>query len=212
VKPSGVPVRVGLDFDNTMVGYDSLFHKVAAEAGWIPADFPVSKVRVRDHLRSIDKEAVWTEMQGYVYGARMAEAEAYPGLKEFLLWARSANVSVSIISHKTRHPFLGPKYDLHEASRDWIARSLRADGVPLVQPEDVFFELTKEEKMRRIGAAGCELYVDDLPEILLAPEFPASTDRLLFDPEGHHRNADLPRAADWGEVRLAVEKRWRPNR
>lgn len=202
-------MRVGLDFDNTVVGYDSLFHKVAAEAGWIPPGFPVSKVKVRDHLRRIDKEAAWTEMQGYVYGARMAEAEAYPGLAEFLAWARTAGVEVAIISHKTRYPFLGPRYDLHAAARTWISQSLRRGGEPLVRSEDVFFEPTKEEKLRRIGAWGCDLYVDDLPEILLAPDFPAATDRLLFDPEGHHRDTGLARAADWREVRREVETRCR---
>jgi hypothetical protein len=200
-------MRVGLDFDNTIVSYDSLFHKVAAEAGWIPADFPVSKVKVRDHLRRIDKEAAWTEMQGYVYGARMGEAEAYPGLTEFLVWARPRGVDVAIISHKTQYPFLGPKYDLHEAARAWIAQSLRHNGVPLVRPGDVFFELTKEDKLRRIAAWGCDLYVDDLPEILLAPEFPAATERLLFDPEAHHRDTGLARAADWRDVRREVETR-----
>lgn len=205
-------MRVGLDFDNTMVRYDSLFHKVASEAGWISPHFPVSKVKVRDYLRSIDKESVWTEMQGYVYGARMAEAEAYPGLKEFLHWARAADVSISIISHKTRHPFIGPQYDLHEAAREWIAQSVRDGMNPLVRPEDVYFELNKEDKMRRIRDTGCDMYVDDLPEILLAPDFPASTERLLFDPDGHYYGAGLPRAGDWSEVQRKVENQWRQKR
>jgi hypothetical protein len=151
-------------------------------------------------------------MQGYVYGARMAEAEAYPGVMEFLAWARAAGARVSIISHKTLNPFIGPKYDLHEAARAWIAHSLRHDAAPLVKPEDVFFELTKEAKLRRIGQARCDLYVDDLPEILLSPEFPRTTARLLFDPEGHHRELDLPRAANWREIREEVESRCRPKR
>jgi hypothetical protein len=212
VNRPDVPMRVGLDFDNTIVSYDSLFHKVASEAGWIPPGFPVSKVEVRDHLRRIDQEAAWTEMQGYVYGARMAEAQAYPGLKEFLAWARTAGLAVLIISHKTRHPFLGPKYDLHEAARGWIAASLQDGTEPLVKPGDVFFESTQEDKMQRIRERRCDLYVDDLPEVLLAPGFPRATEPLLFDPEGHHRDSRLPRAADWSEVRRRVESRWRRTR
>jgi hypothetical protein len=37
-------------------------------------------------LRALGKEDVWTELQGYVYGARMAEAEAYPGVLDFMCW------------------------------------------------------------------------------------------------------------------------------
>jgi len=47
----------------------------------------VSKLAVRDHLRGIDQEDVWTEMQGYVYGARMDEAAMYPGA---ISWEPSA--------------------------------------------------------------------------------------------------------------------------
>jgi len=72
-------MRIGIDFDNTLVRYDALFHRVALEEGLIPAGLPVNKNAVRDHLRAQGIEARWTEMQGTVYGARMAEAEAFPG-------------------------------------------------------------------------------------------------------------------------------------
>lgn len=202
-------MHVGLDFDNTIVSYDALFHKVARETGSIPEGIPVSKVSVRDHLRSVGREEVWTEMQGTVYGSRMVEADMFPGVMEFLVWARSEGIRVSIVSHKTRHPFLGPRYDLHEAARGWITQSLQDAVGPLVAPENVFFELTKNDKLARIGALGCGIYVDDLPEILLAAGFPPSTERLLFDPDGHHMEAGLRRAPDWSAVREAVEELWR---
>ena len=110
-------MRVGIDFDNTIVNYDTLFHKVALEQGVIPKTLAASKLAVRDHLRAIDKEHVWTEMQGYVYGARMEEAAMYPGVLDFLRWANLQGIGLAIVSHKTRHPFIGPKYDLHAAAR-----------------------------------------------------------------------------------------------
>ena len=67
-------MRIGLDFDNTIVSYDALFHKVARERDCVPAATPVNKVAVRDYLRGVNQEDVWTAMQGYVYGARMDEA------------------------------------------------------------------------------------------------------------------------------------------
>lgn len=205
-------MRVGLDFDNTIVSYDALFHKVAREGGWIPDGVAPSKVSVRDHLRRVGKEDVWTEMQGTVYGGRMAEAAAFPGVHAFLAWARDCRIAVSIVSHKTRYPFLGTQYDLHAAARSWIAQQLHDRAGSLVADEDVFFELTKEAKIGRIAALGCDVYVDDLPEILLAPDFPSGTQRLLFDPEGHHADAGLRRLTDWAAVQEAVKALWRQTR
>ena len=42
---------LGLDFDNTIIKYDELFHKVAFEKNLIPADLPKEKNTVRNYLR-----------------------------------------------------------------------------------------------------------------------------------------------------------------
>ena len=201
-------MHIGLDFDNTIVSYDALFHKVAREGGWVTDAVPVSKVSVRDHLRSIGQEPVWTEMQGYVYGARMDEAAAYPGLHDCLVWAREQGIPVSIVSHKTKYPFLGKQYDLHQAARHWIETHLTDASGPLVRPDSIYFEITKESKVKRIADIRCSVYVDDLPEILLATEFPVSASRILFDPDGHHVDQDLFRASHWSDVRKRLEALW----
>lgn len=212
-RDSGLPpVRIGLDFDNTTVSYDSLFYKVALEQGLIPADVAQTKLAVRDYLRSQGKEQTWIEMQGYVYGARMSEAAFYPGVLDFFSWARANGIPTFIVSHKTRHPFAGPKYDLHEASRAWVTRYLHNESTTFIEPGAVYFELTKEEKLARITELKCSLYLDDLPEILLAPTFPRGTEPLLFDPEGHHLDTQLPRVRSWQQLQKIVERRWSQSR
>lgn len=114
-------MRIGLDFDNTIVSYDSLFHKVAIEKGVISQGVPVNKLAVRDYLRNTNQEAIWTEMQGYVYGARMDEANPYPGLIDALSDLKLRGHQLFIVSHKTQYPYLGERYDLHRASLDWIS-------------------------------------------------------------------------------------------
>ena len=179
-------MRIGIDFDNTIVRYDELFHKVAREQDLIASDTPPNKVAVRNHLRGIGQEDRWTEMQGYVYGARMNEALPYEGVIDFMRDGKAAGHELNIISHKTRYPFIGPQYDLHAAARAWIESHLLYDGNALLSSSAVFFELTKQEKLARIATCGCDAYIDDLPEILLAVDFPSNTDRLLFDPDNHH--------------------------
>lgn len=198
-------MRIGIDFDNTIVSYDALFHKVACEQGLIPEATPVNKVAVRDYLRRANKEDIWTKMQGYVYGARMDEASAYPGVMEFIVQAAQAGHNIAIISHKTRHPFIGPKYDLHIAARGWIDHHLVWCGKPLFSATNVFFEVTKDAKLARATTLGCEVFIDDLPEILTASNFPVGAEPLLFDPEGHHLDARLKRFASWAEISRALE-------
>lgn len=200
---------IGIDFDNTIVSYDGVFHKVALEQSLIPADLPETKLAVRDYLRQTGREEKWTEMQGYVYGARMDDASAYPGCIDFMRLARSRGISLSIVSHKTRHPFLGPKYDLHAAARGWIERMLRTGSENLIEPGRVFFELTKEDKIRRIAEIGCDYFIDDLPEILQMPGFPGNTGRLLFDPENGHRSEGISaKMASWDELANYFESKW----
>ncbi len=196
-------MHLGVDFDNTIVCYDALFHKVAREQGLIPADVPVNKSDVRNYLRRVDNEAAWTEMQGYVYGGRMSEAAPYPGVLEFFQACRAAGIPTSIISHKTRHPFLGEKYDLHAAATAWLEQQgfFNAEQIGLPR-EQVFFELTKAAKLARIGQCGCTHFIDDLPEFLGEPDFPAAVQRILFDPNqlyaGEQRFVHLP---DWAAAR-----------
>src|SRR5208282_2521681 len=113
---------IGVDFDNTIVCYDRLFQKVAVERGLMPPGLPASKSSIRNHLRKTGREDLWTEMQGYVYGSRMAEAEAFPGVLDFFRDCRLAGLTLAIISHKTRNPYLGANYDLHEAALQWLTQ------------------------------------------------------------------------------------------
>jgi hypothetical protein len=179
-------MKIGLDFDNTIISYDAIFYKVALEKSLIPSELPANKVAVRDYLRNAGKEDIWTEMQGYVYGARMDEASAYSGAINALKLLKLQGHKLFIVSHKTQFPYAGEQYDLHQCSSKWIANQLQLSDSPLIDHADVFFNATKAEKIKKIEQLECDIFLDDLPEILLAEQFPVKTKRCLFDPEGHH--------------------------
>ncbi len=201
-------MRIGLDFDNTIVCYDRLFHAIARDAGLIPANLPATKLAVRDHLRSIGREDDWTEMQGVAYTTRILEAEPFPGVIEFLAWARQAGIEIAIVSQKTVYPFRGARNNLHDAARGWIAGRLQKAGA-LVSPDLVFFELSKQDKLARVASLGCTHFVDDLPELLLDSAFPSGAKPILFDPAGT-LDADprVARMTGWNEIRAFFEGTW----
>jgi hypothetical protein len=172
------------------------------EKDLIPPGVSASKGQVRDYLRRCGQEDVWTELQGYVYGARMQETLPFPGVLDFFAQCKDLGVTVYIISHKTQYPFQGTAYDLHQAAHKWLESYGFYDPARIgLSPAQVYFELTKPEKLIRIARSGCDYFIDDLPEFLSEPGFPAGVDRILFDPNdnypmGHH----FHRATSWAEI------------
>ncbi len=193
---------IGIDFDNTIIAWDALFYEAATQKKLVPQSTPVSKEKVRDYLREADKEDAWTELQGCVYGSLIKKAKIFPGVHNFLVKCKKYAIPVYIISHKTRYPFLGERYDLQQAANDWLEGQgfYEPEGIGLKRSQ-VFFELTKEEKLNRIAQMGCTYFVDDLPEFLLDKFFPSRVQKILFDPNDQHDDdARFHRLKSWKEI------------
>ena len=198
-------MRIGLDFDNTIAIYDRVFHRYAQELG-MPASVPATKHAVRAWFWDQPLgNTPWTELQGLVYGTKLHEAELGPGLEDFLRACQARGVAVSVISHKTRYPALGPKHDLRAAAQAFLeARGIV--GELGVEPERVFFNDTREEKVARVASEGCVAFVDDLPGVFTEAGFPRQAQRLLLDRAGEV--ADVPPGvipcADFAAVAVAL--------
>lgn len=195
-------MRIGLDFDNTIVCYDRAFHRAAVDRGLIPEDVTPTKDGVRNWLRAAGREDDWTALQGYIYGARMDLAAAFPGVRDFMRKAAEAGCAIDIVSHKTRHPYRGEPYDLHRAALGWLeAQGFFDDAALGLDRAHVHLELTKDAKLARIGALDCDVFVDDLPELLGEAGFPADTRRVLFDPnDAAPDSPSYARARSWDEI------------
>ena len=174
---------LGIDFDNTIIKYDELFHKVAYEKKLIPFDLPKQKNAVRDYLRKENIEDEWTMIQGEVYSNRINEAIPYPGMKETLIEIRSRKIPIKIISHKTQFPYMGPKNDLHKSAFSWLETNKFFEKDLGFNRNDIFFETTKENKINRILKTECTYYLDDLPEILSM--IPRTIKRMNFSPNNN---------------------------
>jgi hypothetical protein len=201
-------MRIGIDFDNTIACYDGVFHAAALERGLIPFDLGQSKNSVRDFLNGSGRKDEFTVLQGYVYGARMDLVSPYAGFDRFLGRAHILGHDIFVVSHKTKHPMLGPKHDMHEAAREFlVGNGIVSDEA--IQNDRVFFELTKESKVARAVALGVEIFIDDLPEILAMEAFPPEMRRILFDPYDAHAEHDGASAAtircrSWDEITTVV--------
>lgn len=177
-------LHVGLDLDNTIIDYDGVFASAARDMGLLPNSHAlVSKAAIKSALVAADaSEDAWMRLQGQVYGKYIEHAVLYEGVTEFLEMARKRNVHISIVSHKTRFGHFDPqRVGLWEAARHWLEqrRFFAHDGFALA-PENVHFEETRSAKLARITDIGCDIFIDDLIEVLEDKAFPRKTRPIWF--------------------------------
>jgi hypothetical protein len=208
-------MAIGVDFDNTIVCYDDLFHRLAVEQGLIPRTVPATKCDVRSFLERCGRGNAWTELQGQVYGRDLLTARPFPDVVNFFRACVRAGQTVYIISHKTRYPALGPPHDLHEAAHRWLEANGFYDPRQIgLSRDQVYFESTQRAKVERIAQIGCSFFIDDLPEVLNDPGLPAHVQKVLFDPHrhfgnngsknGHYLPGQLRHAASWREIEQLI--------
>ena len=192
---------LGLDFDNTLVRYDELFHKAAVDKGLIRKDITANKTTIRDYLRKNGQDNEFTILQGEVYGLRILEAKPSEGMLKKLKELKQEDIKMVLVSHKTKHPYKGPKYDLHEAAWSWLEKHdfFKEDGLGWNR-EDVFFEVSKEKKLERIRKLGCTHYVDDLEEILLS--LADNVERLWYSNEEKMPSKGIKKLKSWKELTI----------
>lgn len=195
-------MKIGLDFDNTIICYDGVFHAVAVEWGLLPADIPTNRESVRDYLNNSGHAEEFTRLQGYVYGPGIEAATLWPGVDQFIGRAVATGHELHVVSHKTRAPISGPAHDL----RGFAVRFLKSHG--LVRPgaladQSLHFEDSQADKASCIQALELDVFVDDLPDFLGRADFPKGTQRILFDPHwlaSHESQCFDRRFSTWTEV------------
>jgi hypothetical protein len=176
---------IGLDLDNTIINYGSLFYDIALEKKWITTECTKYKTGVREYLQAQGRNDLWTELQGLVYGPYLTEAAPYSGVDDFLLECRNLGISVWIVSHKTRFPAVGFQYDLHASASAWLfASGLIHDETGGVNKDRIILCETRNKKIAAIHKLQLTHFVDDLPEIFLDADFPKETARYLYAPDG----------------------------
>jgi hypothetical protein len=175
-------LRIGIDFDNTIITYDEVFCGLAKRWGLIDQTFSGRKQALRDTIRFLPEgEFAWQRLQGQVYGKGIAEAKMVAGFEAFLRRCRAEKCSVVIVSHKTDYGHYDlDRVNLRKAALDWMAAMGLFDHPHAIPLKNVYFESTREEKLSRIAALSLTYFIDDLEEVLTDPGFPPNVRRILF--------------------------------
>lgn len=178
-------MRIGIDFDNTIAGYDGVFGPVARELGLITDGIGGSKNQIHDALwNREDYEQAWQRLQGQVYGKFMGRAKMMDGVDRFLADCRDRRETVFVVSHKTEFGHQDSDcVNLRDAALAWMTDHGFFDAAGFAIPKkNVFFEATRREKIARIAALDCTYFIDDLEEIFLDEAFPVGVKGVLYGP------------------------------
>ena len=201
-------MRIGIDFDNTLAGYDHVFAAAARDAGLTPDGDGATKREIRDAIRRlVNGEEAWQRLQGQVYGARMGETRLLDGAGEFLAACRDAAIDTFIVSHKTEDANFGePNVKLREAALRWLGAEGFLDSAAFgIGRKRIFFEDTRQAKIERIRALELTHFIDDLEETFLEESFPPAVTQILLSaqPSGNGRGG-WRSFASWSEIQRGL--------
>lgn len=198
-------VVVGVDFDNTIISYDRLMHRLATERSLISANVPCDKRRIRNAIRRrAGGEMDWRRLQAAVYGPLIGQAELIEGVVQFLEMCKRREIKVYVVSHKTELAAADETgTSLREAALDWMfSQGLFARDGSGISPLDVYFEDTRQRKIERILRLACTHFIDDLLETFMEPTWPAEVDRILYAPNFPESvRQDITVCATWEAIR-----------
>ena len=199
-------MKIGVDLDNTIICYDNVFAHVARTLGY-DCDGALTKNSIKTWFNNKGMDYKFTEIQGLVYGKYIKHADLFGGVKDCLeAWCKQQH-EMYIVSHKTKYPIIGEKIDLRKAAIRYLIDTgiVKQGSIPV---ENVFFEGTVRSKLIRISKLNLDVFIDDLPAILNANEFPPLTSKILFDPKRKTKEvSNFFMATDWLKIATFIKNK-----
>jgi len=176
---------IGLDFDNTLISYGHVFRELAIEFGLAPLSILPDKTAVRTHVWAEHDDIEWQKLQAQAYGPRIGQGQFMDGAADFLHLCRKNGVDLCVVSHKSKYASIDPGgFNLRTAALGWMEEQgffspLKNGGFGF-HFHEIFFETTRSEKIARINDLGCDVFVDDLVEVLSHEDLKSTIERILF--------------------------------
>lgn len=203
-------MRIGLDFDNTIVCYDEAIELLADELFNLPKTLPRTKGALREFLVAAGRELEWTAFQGELYGPGMRLAKPYDGCKQALRRLVESRHEVYIVSHRSRRPYGGQDFDMHAYALEWIKEVLCSqDGVLIADGHlnHAYFMETKEQKVEKARDLKLDYFLDDLVDMVSQLDDVVTSTAILFDPAGRSQNHIGIKVKSWDEFIDRLELR-----
>ena len=161
--------KFGFDLDNTIIDYSS-----SVEMYCVDNSLKICKTieELRTLLQEDDNSGhAWQIAQGWLYTDGLTHAKPTKGAIDLCEYLRKKNFELFIVSHKTtRTPIFCGHKPLRGVATKWISSG---DLCPyFAKAESIYFESSRELKIKRIKSLSLNYFIDDLVQIFQDPNYP----------------------------------------
>lgn len=191
-------MRIGFDFDNTIVDYSTVFKKIANNLGLVYENNPKNAIKYYFETE-LNSPSSWKEVQLQVYCELINSIKPSDKLTNLINWLIEYKHDFFIVSHKTQTIKSGNSIsNLRDPAKNWIENNL-----PHFKKERIFFESSALAKVRKIKSLRLDFFVDDLLTILNHHQFPKQTKKILFNCPSL-KGDFFYKASNWDEVKKII--------
>jgi hypothetical protein len=189
-------MHIGIDIDNTIIDYHTLFFQGAKTYNLILPPNETHKIFVKKEIVKLpDGENKWTKLQGYIYGSQIEKAKLSNGFTAFLKVCKRKKVKISLISHKSKYTKRGRKINLHKKAMLFLKNRNLLDTY--IHKNNIYFGSSNREKIRIMRQLGCTHFIDDLLEIFTNKSFPANVVKILYTQDVKTEKLESIFQGDW---------------
>ena len=191
---------IGIDFDNTIINYDEVFYQFALKSNLINSSTPKQKVYIKNKIIKNFSEKKWTQLQGKVYSKGIFMASIFDDCLNTMHKLDKNGHKIIIISHKTKYPVLGEKFNLHINTKIWIKKNiLEKKNFKNFSINDVHFNQTQNQKIKKILDKNCDIFIDDLEKVLF--KLPENIFKIIFVKRyTFKKNVNLIHIGNWKTI------------
>ena len=133
----------------------------------------------RFFIDSPTNDLAWQKFQSILYTKGLDHAVVSPGLINFLRYCKLNKIEVYIVSHKTEStPKEFGNVDLRSPALKWLKAQEIVPG--LIYLKNVLFCESRDMKIDLINKINCDIFVDDLEEILSDNDLNTNIKKILF--------------------------------
>lgn len=192
---------IGIDLDNTIINYENVFKSLLEKKDKNKKNN--YKDILKKKLQSISLKK-WTKTQGEIYGKHINRAKLSNHFLKFLKFINNYdNIKIVIVSHKTKHPIVGKKYNLHKSAINFLNKKIKFFKFKI--NKNIFFEKTLDKKLNRIRILDCDLFIDDLGKVLNHKNFPEFTEKVYFGENNQNQKKN------WTDIIKFIKKKCKNN-
>lgn len=163
-------MKIGVDFDNTIVNHDKSFSKIYENYFKIKKNIKIHEKK--NILKKNLSNKKWTHAQEIVYGEYLNKfGRVFNGFKKFALRCHTLGHTLEIVSHKSNYS-INRNIDLISPANYFINRKIKVDKV-------FFFENLKK-KILHINQSNYDYFIDDLSSVIELINLPFKK-KILFN-------------------------------